>query len=231
MHSLCHLPWFCGQDIWIDLFSAATVLLVAFFSFQYYKLDRKKKDLCLAAAFSIIALAFLFNILTNFAVYTHVLETEKIGTVTVVEHTYMLSPLLSTIGYVAFRFLMLVGIYALFSVKSGNSKAAHILMVFLMFLAVFFSRESYYIFHATALLLLLFIVQQYHSAYKERKNKNTLCLCSSFAVIGVSQVVFIFVQLNPVLYAAASILQLIGYFLLLITLARILYYAKKKNKD
>jgi len=230
MHNLCNISWFCGHDLWIDIVSAATVLLVAFFSFRCYKIDKKKKSLALAFSFLLIAIAFVFNILTNFSVYTHVFETRNFGTITIIQHSYMLSPILKTIGYLAYRFFMLLGLYNLFSLKSENPKTTHVLIVLLIFIAVFFSRSSYYVFNILALLLLLFIAHQYYSAYIEKKNKNTLCLFWAFSIIAASQVIFTFVMLN-FFYAVASIVQLIGYLILLLALARIVYYAKKKNKN
>ena len=230
MHSLCNITWFCGHDLWIDLVSAVTVLLIAFFSFRFYRIDKKKKSLALAFSFSLIAIAFLFNILTNFSVYANVFETINFGAVTVVQHSYRLSPILRTIGYLAFRFFMLIGLYSLFSVKSENPKTTNALVGMLIFIAVFFTRSSYYIFNMLALLLLLFIAYQYYSAYLEKKNKNTLLLFWAFAIIASSQAIFTFIMVN-FCYAVASIVQLLGYLLLLWALVRIVYYAKKQNKD
>jgi hypothetical protein len=227
---LCNLAWFCGKDIWIDLFSAITLLLLAFFSFRYYRMSRKnKKNLLLAFAFAFIALGFLFNILTNFGVYTQVLETHYIGSIKIVDRSYRLSPILQTIGYLVYRFLVLIGLYALFNVKADNSKATHIIVVLLIFLSTFFARQAYYVFHLSALLFLLFITHQYFVSYRRTKNRNTLFLYSGFWAITFSQIIFMFAGFSSIVFLVAELVQFLGYFLLLITLIRILYYGKKKK--
>ena len=63
----------------------------------------------------------------------------------------------------------------------------------------------------------------------ENKYSNTLYLFISFGIIALSQFVFIFTSSNPILYAVAELIQLVGYLFLLYTFVMVLRNAKKKK--
>jgi len=61
------------------------------------------------------------------------------------------------------------------------------------------------------------------------KHYTAKLLALSFGVIAGSQLIFVFVRINPLLYVIAESIQLIGYIMLLITFVMVLRYGKKKK--
>ncbi|RMF54442.1 hypothetical protein D6745_05290 [Candidatus Woesearchaeota archaeon] len=232
MIELVYSPrWFYGKDIAIDLISIFVLSLIAFFSIKYYRLNRKnKKYIFLASSFIMMALSFMFKIITNFTIYYHVLETKQIGFVRLTYFSTQPSNILFFAGFLGYRILMLLGLYMLCSIYIKQSKANIILTAYLILALSYFSRSAYYIFHLTALILLVIITSKYLENYKKTKHSTNKWLFYSFATITASNIIFIFVKISAVLYVIAEIVQLIGYVGLLITFTKVLKDGKKKGK-
>ena len=223
--------WFYGEDLIIDLVSAFVLLLIALFSLRYYKVERKNKNyIYLAISFLLIAVSFFFKILANFTVYYKFFEVRNIGLLTLTFLHVKTSDILFIFGYLIYRLLHLLGLYILYLIYQKNQSKYNIfLMVFFIMISTYSSESAYYIFHLTALVLLSLITIQYYENYKKNKLFNSKMLTNSFAIIGLSQILFIFVQLNKEFYVAAEIIQLVGYLILLTTFVKVLWNAKKKE--
>ena len=223
--------WFYGEDLIIDLVSAFVLLLIALFSLRYYKVERKNKNyIYLAISFLLIAVSFFFKILANFTVYYKFFEVRNIGLLTLTFLHVKTSDILFIFGYLIYRLLHLLGLYILCLIYQKNQSKYNIfLMVFFIMISTYSSESAYYIFHLTALVLLSLITIQYYENYKKNKLFNSKMLTNSFAIIGLSQILFIFVQLNKEFYVAAEIIQLVGYLILLTTFVKVLWNAKKKE--
>ena len=225
------VQWFYGKDLVIDIVSALVLLLIALFSLRYYKIERKNKNyLYLAISFLLIAVSFFFKILANFTIYYHVFETKYFGLYSITYHSVKTSDILFILGYLIYRLLTLLGLYILYSMYQKNQSKSNIfLIIFFILVSTYFSQSAYYIFHLTALLLLACIALQYYTNYKKNRQFTSRLLASSFVIIGISQIVFIFVNLNQNLYVVAEIIQLLGYLILLTTFVKVLRNAKKKG--
>lgn len=223
--------WFYGKELLIDVVSACVLLLIAFFSLRYFKVDRKNKNyLYLASSFLLIALSFTAKILTNFTINYHVLETINFGTFSLVHRSIKTSDALFFAGYLFHRILMLLGLYALYSIyQKHQSRANMFIAAFLIIVSVYFSKSEYYTFHLTALLLLILVTKQFYINFRKSGQFTAKLLAISFAVISASQIFFMFAGFGNIIYAAAGAIQLGGYSLLLVTFIRVLYDAKKKK--
>ena len=93
----------------------------------------------------------------------------------------------------------------------------------------YFSHSAYYMFHLTSLVLLLLITMEYYSNHFKNKIITSRLVTYSFSIITLSQIVFIFVNLNPLIYVIAECVQLIGYAILLLAFIMVLKYGKKKK--
>ena len=224
--------WFYGKDILIDTVSIFVLLLIAFFSLNYYKVDRKNKNyLHLAISFFLITLSFLFRILTNFTIYYKVFETKQLGLFTLTYQVIKSTGTLFFIGFLLHRTLMLLGLYMLYSIYQKNQSKSNILIIsYLIIISTYFSQSAYYIFHVTSLILLLLITAQYYKNYTRNKNPTTKLLATSFVMITISQIFFMFVEINNLLYVVAELIQLLGYVILLFTFIKVLQNAKKKKQ-
>ena len=223
--------WFYREDLIIDLVSAFVLSLIASFSVRYYKIDKKNKNyLYLAVSFFIIALSFLFKILTNFTLYYKVIETKILGPYILTYPAVKASAILVILGFLAYRLLTLIGLYILYSLYQKNQpKSSIFLIVFFILISTYFSEFEYFIFHITSLVLLSIITLQFYNHYKKNKKSASVLVTASFAIIGISQIFSVFVNYNNLLYVIAELIQLVGYLILLTTFIRVLRNAKKKE--
>ena len=223
--------WFYGKDLLIDLVSILTLSLVAFFSFRYYLINKNNRNyLYLTVSFLLIALAFACKILTYFTIYYHIIETKHIGALTLTYQTIKSSDILFFLGYLLYRFLTLIGLYALYLIyQKDHSKSTIFLIVYLLLISAYFSNNAYYLFNITSLMLLILISRAFFKNYTLRGSQPSRLIFYSFSIISISQVIFIFIKINSLLYVFAEIVQLIGYILLLFAFIQVLRNAKKKK--
>ena len=219
--------WFYGKDIIIDVISAITLLLISFFSFRCYKMQKNKNHIYLSLSFLIIAISFLFKILMNFTVYYHVFETKTVGFATFTYQTMRASDAFFFFGYLFYRLLTLLGLYLFYSLYQKQSNLNFVLVSFLVVMLTYYSQAAYYIFYLTCFVMLTLITISLISSYKKNKFKMTKMFALSFGVIALSQILFILVFFKVHYYAAGEIIQLIGYLLLLLSFIMVLRDAKK----
>jgi len=232
MMELIYSPrWFYGKDIVIDIVSILVLLLISYFSVRYYKINNQnKKYLFFASSFGFMALSFIFKILTNFTLYSKVIQTKQIGFVTFTYNAIQSSSILFTAGFLIYRILMLTGLLILYSMYSNTKKANIMLLLYLVFISTYFSRSAYYVFHLTALMFLVMITIQYWNNYKRFKHNTNKWLFYSFSFISLSQIVFVFMRFHALFYVTAELIQLLGYLSLLVTFIKVLKDGKKKRK-
>ncbi len=231
MIELIYSPkWFYGKDILIDIISIFVLLLISYFSMKYYKINSKNKNyIFFASSFWVIALAFIFKIITNFTLYYNIVQTKHLGLLTVAYNTLQSSNILFSAGFLLYRILMLIGLFMLYSLYAKNKTPNIILTVYFILVLSYFSMSTYYVFHATALIILLIITFQYWKNYKKEKQPNNKWLLYSFLLISLSQILFIFIGVTTLFYVIAELIQLLGYIVLLITFFKVLKYGKKKR--
>lgn len=222
--------WFYGKDILIDIFSIIVLSLIATFSIKYYKMNKKNKNyFWFGISFITLALSFLFKILTNFTIYYNVIDTEKLGLLTLSYNTIRSSDILFSIGFLSYILLTLLSFLMLYEIyKAKHSKQNILLTLYFIITITYFTTSKYFIFHLTAFLFLFLITLNYFKNYLKNKKTTSKFLVLSFAIIALSQLFFIFVELNNLLYVFAESIQFIGYLLLLITFMGAIKNAKKK---
>lgn len=230
MIELVYSPqWFYGKDIIIDIVSIFVLFLIGFFAIKCYRMNKKNKNyLLLAISFFTLAASFIFKILTNFTIYYKIIEIKNIGVVTLTYQTIKSTNTLFFIGFMLYRILTLIGLYILYSIYTKQTKSNMFLIIFLIIISTYFSQSAYYIFHLTSLILLILITMQYWDIYKKNKLIPSKMLVFSFAIIAISQIIFMFVHLNQLLYVISEIVQLIGYISLLIAFILVLKHGKKR---
>jgi len=223
--------WFATKDMIILGFSVITLLLIAAFSLRFYFFKKKehKSYLYFAASFLLLAISFLWKIATDITVYYDIIKTKQIGIFTITYQTIRAEKVLFVAGHFAHYLLMLLGLYILYVVLNRKSTMNHLLILYFIVMTTIFSNFSYFIFHLTAFVLLLGISYRYYAIYRKNKRKLTKLIFTSFSVIAVSQILFMFVKLWGNIYVVAQIMQLIGFILLLIAFILVLKNGKKKS--
>ena len=222
--------WFWGKDIFVDSIAAFVLILIAIFVTRYYRVKKSRNYLYFAISFYLIALSFLSKILINFTIYYQVLHTQVIGSIQYTQIILKSSEILAMSGLFFYRLLTLAGLFMLYSIYEKQSKANILLMAYFIIISVLFSKEGYYIFYILSFIFLGIISNRYYQNYRKNKKKETGMLAASFAIITLSQVLFVFVNFTRHLYVAGEIMQLIGYATLLITFITVLRHGRKKNK-
>ena len=222
--------WFWGKDIFIDSISALVLILIAVFVTRYYRINRSRNYLYFAVSFYLIALSFLSKILINFTVYYQVLHTQIVGSIQYTQIILKSSEILSISGLFFYRLLTLIGLFTLYSIYEKQSKANILLMAYFIVMSVFFSKEEYYLFYILSFIFLGIISNRYYQNYRNNKKKETGMLAASFAIIALSQVLFVFINFTTHLYVAGEAMQLVGYIILFVTFVSVLKHGREKDK-
>ncbi|MBI4151564.1 hypothetical protein HY496_01225 [Candidatus Woesearchaeota archaeon] len=223
--------WFSGRDILIDIFSIIVLLTISFVTFRYYRLMKShKKHLYFSIATILLALSFISKIVTNFTLYEQFYNTIFLGPLALTFRTVHYSDTLFLVGTLIYRFLTLLGFYLLFRIYSENKLwYTDVLIIYLLVIAMYFTSQAYYIFHLTALFLLLPLVWRYICNCRQTKDKAGKLIAWSFGTIAASQVAFILLSIDKIVYVLAEMIQFIGYVLLLSSFLLVRFYGKKKK--
>ena len=134
------------------------------------------------------------------------------------------------IGFFFYRFLTLAGLYIIYRIHNTKTYLGDILVFgYFILLSILASTEIYYLFHLTALALLLLITRNYYGIYRENHFTNTAILVTAFGVLALSQLLFIFSQ--EAIQASANLVELISYTMLLFLAIKLRKNGKKKKSD
>jgi len=223
--------WFYLPSLIIDFIAFLVLSLISIYGFKYFKMSKKVNYLNLSRAFFLLCLSFLFKLLTNVTVYYDSIKDSyrDIAIVSTLE-TIRSFNILSILTFSAFVLLQLLGLYFLYNIYNKNNSTSHVfLMVYFVLLSTYLSNFDYYIFHLTALFLLGILSLIYLKNYKTSGYKNAKLLFYSFFILSLSQVFFITLSLSEYSYVIAEILQLIGYYVMLLVWIGFSKHGKKKK--
>jgi hypothetical protein len=220
-------PGFYGKDIVIDVISAIVVILIGFFSFRNFLMDKKnKKQLFISLAFLLLGASFAVKIITNMLTHNNVLIQNQFP---FFGASYSFT-LLSAIGFLTHAFLTLFGFYILYALTSKDTLTMnYIIIAYFILISTYFARFNYYLFYVTAFLFLAASTRRYFLSYSRNRYRNTRRLAISFAIISLSQLFFMFANTTRTLYIIAEVIQLLGYCFLLFTFVMVLKNAAKQK--
>ena len=224
--------WFASKDIFIHGFNVLVLLLIAAFSMRFYFLKKQenKNYLFFAASFILLAISFLWKMVTDLTVIYEIIKVKQVGILDVTFKTIYTEKVLFVAGHLAHYLFLLLGLYILYVVLNRKSTMNHLFILYFIIITTIFSNFSYFVFHLTALVLLMGIAYRYYFIYKSNKRKSTKLLFTSFCVLALSQVLFMPVKLYVNIYIVAQIAQLIGFLILLIAFIMVMYNGKKKSR-
>ncbi|MFH1210448.1 MAG: hypothetical protein V1645_00890 [archaeon] len=208
--------WFMGIDNIFELITIIVTLLIAIYSWKVYKFSKESIHKYFSYAFFMISLSYIIKILMDISIYYPTTKIVQVGLLTVITHTFQKLDIFYTVGFFVSRLLLMLGMVGIFLVlERKGDKYYAFLLVYLAFVAALFGNFLFHIFHITTALLLLLIFIHYYNNYVECRSRNVLLVALSFLLIFISQIIFITVQLHPVLYVVAESVQLLGYLILL----------------
>lgn len=222
--------WFNGHDILIEMIGVFVLLLISFFSYKYYKLNKSKNNLYFSISFLLMSIGLMFKILSNFSIYYITSEVANIGFVEITYQSLTSVNTLFFIGFFLYRLITLLGLYLLYLIYSEKeSTSTKILILFLLISSTYFTQAMYYVFHMTCLILLLLITNRYYLNYLKNKIFSAKLLFISFLMITLSHLLFIFVLPFPLIYVFAELIHLFGFIGLLMTFILVVKNGKKKG--
>jgi len=177
--------WFASKDLILHGFNVLVLLLIAAFSLKFYFLKKKenKNYLYFGISFILLAISFLWKMVTDITVVYDIINTKQIGVLTITFKTIYTEKVLFVAGHFAHYLLMLLGLYILYVILNRKSTMNHLLILYFILITTIFSNFSYFIFHLTALVLILGIAYRYYAVYKANKRKSTKLLFISFCIL------------------------------------------------
>lgn len=217
---------FIKADIFIEGFSFIILSLFFILAIRSYRLSKNKKTLFLGVGFLLIAFAELSTILTKIVLFYDASFTRQIGNMIITYRILKPADIFYDIGFFLNRFLMLVGFYSIYLLHKRIEKKEVFFLTFLMITTTVLSQIYYFIFHATILILIFLIIDEYFRIYKKNKSKNTYILLNAFIILAAGHILFIVSEFR-IVYIFAQLMQLTGYITLLVLIIRILKYDKK----
>ncbi len=221
--------WFLGKDVLIEGFSFIVLFIFSFLSIKNYKLNKNRKFLYLGVGFGLIALAQLAAVITKLVLYYDIGPSQEIGRAIITSQILKSIDIFYYAGFFFHRLLTLLGLYVIYRLpRDKKSPRDFVLVSYFIIISALLSKQVYYLFHATALVLLVLIMNNYYEVYKKNKFVNTKILILAFGILALSQLIFIISRLE-VAFVTANIVELISYIILLILIIRILQYGKKKK--
>jgi hypothetical protein len=215
--------WFYGIDYVFDLVSVIVGLLISYFSYKTYRYTSQKKYLYFASSFFLVAIAFVSKILATIPVYSKELQVETVGLVTVTSQIIKKAVWANQFGISIARLVMLVAflILLLVALKVKDKKIIALFVYFLIISTTLVS-QSYIVFHLTLLIMMGILFLNYKCNYLKKKSFNSKLVMSSFFLLLVSQIFFVFEGLVEHFYVMGESVQLLGYLTLLFAMGKML---------
>ena len=222
--------WFVGVDVVIEFFSLIVLLFVVILAINNYRKNRENRNLLyLGLGFTLITLAQLASVLTKLILYYDIGPTAAIGQAIVSSNFVSSVDIFYYIGFFFFKFLTLLGFYVIYRLpRDRKSVMDYVIVIYFVIISAIIQQSLYYIFHITAFIMMIAIVEKYYLVYKENKFINTKILVIAFLWLALSQLIFALSSVD-ILFAVANIIELISYITLLFLIIRILQYGTEKK--
>jgi hypothetical protein len=222
--------WFLNIDILIEAVSFFIILIFSILCIKNYRLNKDKKFLYLGGGFGLITLSQLIVTITKAVVFYNASFVGTGGEIIIPYNLFDFVSVFSYVGFFAYRFLMLLGLYVIYKLPKRVFEKDFLLVLYLIIIVTIFSREITHLFYITTFIILLLITKKYFDIYHKNKSKGTLILTVAFTGLASANAIFIFAKLMSPIYITASIMGLVSYIILLILIIRILEYGKNDKK-
>lgn len=221
--------WFIGKDIMIEAFSLIVLVIFTVIAYRYYKMNKNRNILYLGSGFGLIAMAQLATILTKLVLYYDIGPSQQIGQAIITSQIVNSVDFFYYAGFFFYRFLTLLGLYILYRLpRERKSIGDYAIIVYFVLISAFLSQEIFYLFHLTALFILILIVEKYSWIYEKNRFFNTKILMLAFGLLALSQLIFVLSTID-ILFVLGNVVELISYTIFLALIIRIWKYGKEKK--
>ncbi len=209
--------WFYSIGFGFGIFSFLVTLLIAFYSLKVYNITRDRRYLYFTLAFLSVTASYIIRAAADYVAYTHLIG--RIPNITQALSKVASISLLYSIAYFIHVFLMLAGFMILVAVfmRIDNIRTVSLLFILLLFIS-FLSQSTFFAFHVSMIIMLLYIViHLFHNHSRIRRVNSFIVLYSMLALL-VSQVFLVLVNLDRIYIVVGNVLQLAGFVLLLLNM-------------
>jgi len=199
-----------------EIFFLLISLLISFYGYKIYRLSKNKEHKYFSMSFLLIALSFVFKILTNFDIYYNVFRTFRIGFQTFILSYLYNSGIIHATGLFVYKLLTTFAFFGLFLIETKrHSKNDIYLIIYFILISTILSIFTYYIFHITLAIILFLICSRMYNNYEKDKRHSKFLVLFSFLMIFLSQFAFMLIFLETEFYVLGEIFLLVGYSVLL----------------
>lgn len=208
--------WFAGYDLILETGFGLITFFLAFYSYYIYRLSGLKECKTFAQSFFFVSLAYFVWPL----IHVSNLRFIDSAVLSFAFGNYSALGLLLTYSYLLF-FTIGISLLALLSMNLSDRRA-RALLITLPLLVIIFSANAGVAFSFVTSLLLFYICLSYFTQYNRKKSRSKLLVFSSFVLIFLGNVQFIFANLHNAPYVIGHLLMLGGYLTLSYTLIKII---------
>jgi len=209
--------WFYGLDAGFELIAAVATLLIAFYALRVYKLTKLRKYLYFMLAFVLISGSYILRAVADYTVYSSLIGqipniTSALQAVAPIQNFY-------STGVILFMVLSFAGFMMLVALYMGIQSFRTVTLLFLLaILIALLSVNKFIAFHATLIVMLLFIVAHLSSKFGKRKRASSFLVLYGMSSLLAAQLFFLMLGLGAIYYVVGHVLQLFGFILLLLNM-------------
>jgi len=209
--------WFYGLDAGFEVIASVATLLIAFYSFRVFRLTKLRKYLYFMLAFLLISGSYFLRAVADYTVYSSLIGhipniTSAITNVAPIQTYYSL-------GILAFMVLSFAGFMMLVALYIGITSYRTVALLFLLaILIAFLSVNKFVAFHATLIIMLLFIVARLSINFGRKKRASSFLVLYGMSCLLAAQLFFFLLSFDVVYYVVGHVVQLFGFILLLLNM-------------
>jgi hypothetical protein len=212
--------WFFGFDIGMNLLFAIVGLLVSFYSYKVYQVSEQRGSKLFSISFLLIALSYILKAGFNLFILKEASDGMR-G----VEFANLSR--IGLMGFNSYILLFVLGLvtltYMSFKIKNWR---AYLALVLVSLSVLFISLDRAVTFTILSSAFLLYICVHYVSEYYQNRDKRTLLVLLAFALLFLTGVEILFMNVTSMKFVVAQIFELGSYILIFISL--LLTIRKKK---
>jgi len=218
-----------GIDSFIEFLSMIISCIISYYSYRIYKTFKKGEFKYFSIAFLLIAISFLFKILSNLT-FLYYEEITEINSLFFVISNFEVLELINFFSFLFYKLFNIIGFLMLFFIFTDTEKKEKIfLFSYLSLIVILFSIYLNSIFELTVVFILIFLTYYFYRNYEKLRTSNTFLVFIGFLFILISRLIFIFSEVHELIYFSGEIFRLLGFIALLVNLIKI-KNEQKKNK-
>jgi len=208
--------WFFGYDVVLELLFGVVTALVAFFAMKVYSLSQERDFKILGFAFISISISYFLLAILNLLAASSQIRSEII---TITLRDISVPSSMWIYGYVFFFILGLSMLtYLTFNVRNQRLFA---LIASMSFIVILFSKNAGIAFNFVAAVLLFYVFLYHFDKFLDSKARKVSFVMVAFLLLFLARISFAFSYFNPFPYVVDHFIELIAYFLIIISLFRV----------